>query len=152
MWLWCWVFLKWVNLWTPDILKGFCCSLCNRDRLSPIWRSNIASREGGETQIEGRWRMKSVAQKRRWRGKAMTNVGVRIFWWGESIAWLEGSTKSKSCYDQQSVGQSVLVSGTRDQFFPFSIFFDSFGFVDVWRPLWREVGSVLFSFCRASLA
>jgi hypothetical protein len=41
-------------------------------------------------------------------------------------------------------------TGTRDQLFPFSIFFDSFGFVDVGRPLWREVGSVLFSFCRSS--
>jgi hypothetical protein len=27
-------------------------------------------------------------------------------------------------------------------------FLDSFRFVDVGRPLWREVGSVLFSFCR----
>jgi hypothetical protein len=43
-------------------------------------------------------------------------------------------------------------SGTRDQFFPnlFDYFLDSFGLVDVGRPLWREVGSVLFSFCRAS--
>jgi hypothetical protein len=32
------------------------------------------------------------------------------------------------------------------------IYFDSFGFVDVGRPLWREVGSVLLSFCRASPA
>jgi hypothetical protein len=37
--------------------------------------------------------------------------------------------------------------GTRDQFSQFSlIFFDSFGCVDVGRPLWREVGAVLFSF------
>jgi hypothetical protein len=31
-------------------------------------------------------------------------------------------------------------------------FFDSFGFIDEGRPLWREVGSVLFSFCQASPA
>jgi hypothetical protein len=41
-------------------------------------------------------------------------------------------------------------SRTRD---PFSlIIFWQFPFVDVGRPLWREVGSVLFSFCRASSA
>jgi hypothetical protein len=45
-------------------------------------------------------------------------------------------------------------SGTRDQFFPFSfwLFLDSCGFVDVGRPLWREVEPVLSSFCRASPA
>jgi hypothetical protein len=46
--------------------------------------------------------------------------------------------------------------GTRDLFFPFPLsfffFFYSFGFVDVRSPLWREVGSVLFSFCRESPA
>jgi hypothetical protein len=31
-------------------------------------------------------------------------------------------------------------------------FLDSFGFVDVGRPLWREIGSVVFSYCLASLA
>jgi hypothetical protein len=37
-------------------------------------------------------------------------------------------------------------SGTRDQFFPFSLwlFLDSCWFVDVGLPLWREVGSVVF--------
>jgi hypothetical protein len=45
-------------------------------------------------------------------------------------------------------------SGTRDQFLPFSLclFLDSCRFVDVGRPLWREVVSVVFSFCRASPA
>jgi hypothetical protein len=45
-------------------------------------------------------------------------------------------------------------SGTRDQFFTLSlwIILDSCGFVDVGRPLWREVGSAVFSFCRASSA
>jgi hypothetical protein len=43
-------------------------------------------------------------------------------------------------------------TGTRDQLFPFSIFFYSFGFVVVGRPLWRKVGSVLFNFCRSSPA
>jgi hypothetical protein len=32
------------------------------------------------------------------------------------------------------------------------IFLDSCGFVDVGRPLWREFGSVLYSFCRESPA
>jgi hypothetical protein len=31
-------------------------------------------------------------------------------------------------------------------------FLHSFGFVDVGRPIWREVASVLFSFCRLSPA
>jgi hypothetical protein len=43
-------------------------------------------------------------------------------------------------------------SGTRDQFFPFPLwlFFRQLRLVDVGCPLWREVGSVVFSFCRAS--
>jgi hypothetical protein len=66
--------------------------------------------------------------------------------------------KSKLYYDRQAVGQSALLSGTHlgpvTNFFPFSIwlFFYSFGFLDVGRPLWREVGSVLFSLYRASPA
>jgi hypothetical protein len=45
-------------------------------------------------------------------------------------------------------------SGTRNQLFSIFLwlFLDSCGFVDVGRPLWRVVGSVLFSFCRASPA
>jgi hypothetical protein len=66
--------------------------------------------------------------------------------------------KSKLYYDRQSVGQSVLVSGTHlglatnfsHSFFDYIL--DSFGFVDVGRPLWREVWSVLLSFCQASPA
>jgi hypothetical protein len=67
-------------------------------------------------------------------------------------------SKSKLYYDRQSVGQSVLESGTHlgpasNFSYPlFDYFFDSFGSVDVGRHLWREVGSVLFSFCRASPA
>jgi hypothetical protein len=34
----------------------------------------------------------------------------------------------------------------------FDYFLDSFRFVDVGRPLWREDGSLLFRFCRASPA
>jgi hypothetical protein len=43
-------------------------------------------------------------------------------------------------------------SGTRDQYFPFSIqlLLDSCGFLVEGRPLWREVGSERFSFCWAS--
>jgi hypothetical protein len=45
-------------------------------------------------------------------------------------------------------------SGTRDQFFPFSLWLFFWQFWVCWcgRPLWREVGSVLFSFCRSSPA
>jgi hypothetical protein len=44
--------------------------------------------------------------------------------------------------------------GTATNFSPplFDYFLDSFWFVDVGRPLWREVWSVLFSFCWASPA
>jgi hypothetical protein len=63
-----------------------------------------------------------------------------------------GKSKSELHYDRQPVGRSVLVSGThssgtRDQFFPFSLwsFLDSCGFVGVGRPLWREDGSVICS-------
>jgi hypothetical protein len=47
-------------------------------------------------------------------------------------------------------------SGTRDQFFSFSLFFffflNSYVFVDVGRPLWWEVGSVVFSLLGISSA
>jgi hypothetical protein len=59
----------------------------------------------------------------------------------------------------QSVGQSVLVSGTHlgpatifSPNFLLDYFLDRCGFVDMGRPLWLEVGSVVFSFCRASPA
>jgi hypothetical protein len=50
-------------------------------------------------------------------------------------------------YDRQSVGQSVLVSGAHlgpVTNFSFSLKFllDSYGFVILYRPLWREDGSV----------
>jgi hypothetical protein len=67
-------------------------------------------------------------------------------------------SNSKLYNDRRSVSQSVLVSGTRQgpatnfSHSLFDFFFYSFGFVDVGRPLWREVGSVLFSFCGASPA
>jgi hypothetical protein len=70
--------------------------------------------------------------------------------------WTQSKSKSKLYFDRQSVGQSVLVSGTHlgpatnFSLSLFDYFLDSFGFVDVGRPLWREVGSVLFSFCQAS--
>jgi hypothetical protein len=44
------------------------------------------------------------------------------------------------------------VSGTHFSHSLFDYSLDSFGFVDVGRPLWREDESVLFSFCRASPA
>jgi hypothetical protein len=58
-----------------------------------------------------------------------------------SRQWPKSKSKSKSklYYDRQSVGQSVLVSGTLMR--PAT----SYGCVGVGRPLWREVGSVVFS-------
>jgi hypothetical protein len=70
-------------------------------------------------------------------------------------------SKSKSkltYYDWQSVGQSILVSGTHlgpatNFSHPlFDFFLYSLGLVDMGRPLWREVGSVRFSFCLSSPA
>jgi hypothetical protein len=57
----------------------------------------------------------------------------------------------KLCYDRQSVGQSVLVSGTHLGYvtnFPFSLklSLDSCGFI-LKRPLWRENGSVIYCCC-----
>jgi hypothetical protein len=51
--------------------------------------------------------------------------------------------KSSQCYDRRSVGLDVKhPSGTWDQIFFLS---DSFGFVDVGRPLSREDGSVFYN-------
>jgi hypothetical protein len=54
-------------------------------------------------------------------------------------------------YDQQLVGESVLVSGTHQgptTNFSFSLKFslDSWGFVILYRPLWRENGSVIYCY------
>jgi hypothetical protein len=61
-------------------------------------------------------------------------------------------SNSKLYYDRQSVGQSVLVSGTHlgpaNNFSPF-FFKDSYWFAVV-GPLRKEVGSVVLSRCRAS--
>jgi hypothetical protein len=60
---------------------------------------------------------------------------------------------------RQTVSRPVCLdvrhpSGTHGQFFSFFlyIFFDSYRFLDVGRPLWREVRSVAFSFCWVSPA
>jgi hypothetical protein len=60
-------------------------------------------------------------------------------------------------YDRQSVGQSVFVSGTHLGLvtnFSFSSTFssDSWGFVILNRPLWREDGSVIYCCCWSLLA
>jgi hypothetical protein len=66
--------------------------------------------------------------------------------------------KSNLYYDRQSVLQSVLVScthlgrATNFSHSRFDYFLDSCGFVDVGRPLWQEVGSVVLNFCQASPA
>jgi hypothetical protein len=56
--------------------------------------------------------------------------------------------KLKLSYDHLSIGQSILVSGSHlelvTRFFFFCI--DNCGFLDVWRPLWREDGCVIYSY------
>jgi hypothetical protein len=55
--------------------------------------------------------------------------------------------KLKLIYDLQSVGQSVLVSGSRLSTWPgFCFQPDDCGFLDVGHPLWREDGSVIYSY------
>jgi hypothetical protein len=57
----------------------------------------------------------------------------------------KSKSKSKLCYSRRSGGQSVLVSSThlglKTRFF----LRDSYGFVDVGRPLWRQGGSVFYN-------
>jgi hypothetical protein len=66
-------------------------------------------------------------------------------------------SKSKLYYDRQSVGSpswcQAPVWDPRPIFsFSLWLFLHSWGFVEVGCPLWREVGSEFFSFCRASPA
>jgi hypothetical protein len=68
-----------------------------------------------------------------------------------SVSVTSQKSKSKLYYNRQSVGQSVLVSGTHwdpQPFFPFSlyIFFDSFGFVDVRGPSLTRSSVCTFQF------
>jgi hypothetical protein len=65
--------------------------------------------------------------------------------------------KVKVIWNRLSLGKSVLLSGTHlgpaTNFFPlFNCFIDSCRFVYLGRPIWREVGSVVFSCCWASPA
>jgi hypothetical protein len=63
-------------------------------------------------------------------------------------------SKSKLYYDRRSVGQSVFVSDTRlgsaTNILLFFSYLVSCRFVDVGCPLWRVVGSVIYSCCWAS--
>jgi hypothetical protein len=53
-----------------------------------------------------------------------------------------------SYYDRRSVGQSVLASKPFWGFWPdFLILSDTYGFVDMGRPLWREDGYVFYNCC-----
>jgi hypothetical protein len=67
-------------------------------------------------------------------------------------------SNSKLYYDRQSVGESVLVSGTHQgpatNFSPsfFNYFLNSYACIDVGRPPLQEVESVVFSYCWASPA
>jgi hypothetical protein len=78
-------------------------------------------------------------------------------WSSPTHSLCNAKSKLKLYYDRQSVGQSVLVSGNHlepatNSHSLFDYFLDSFGFADAGSPLWLEVGSVLFSFSRASPA
>jgi hypothetical protein len=70
--------------------------------------------------------------------------------------YINPSTSSQSHIrtDSLSASPSWYQAPTWDlqTIFPILDFFYSFRIIDVGRPLWREVGSVLFSFCRASPA
>jgi hypothetical protein len=56
--------------------------------------------------------------------------------------------KSKLCYNQRSVSQSVLVSSTHLGLMTgFLLLSNSCGFVDVGRSLWRENGSAVYNCC-----
>jgi hypothetical protein len=90
--------------------------------------------------------------------KRIAQIYPQAFGYPPLFRLYDQKLKSKLYYGGHSVGQSALVSGnhlgpaTNFSHSLFDYFFDSFGFVDVGRPLWREVGSVPFSFCRASAA
>jgi hypothetical protein len=72
--------------------------------------------------------------------------GIRTFFHaGELIKSLKLKLKLKLIYDRQSVGQSVLMSGSHLR--PMTRFFylsDDCGFLYKGRPLWREDGSVIY--------
>jgi hypothetical protein len=53
--------------------------------------------------------------------------------------------KLKLIYDRRSVGQSVLLSDSNlEPMTRFCFLSDDCGFLDVWHPLWREDGSVIY--------
>jgi hypothetical protein len=81
----------------------------------------------------------------------LDNIGVII-----SLLFISSymcRSKSKLCYERRSVGQSVLVSSTHLGFnIRFLLLSDSYEFVDVGRPLWREGGFVVYNCCWSSPA
>jgi hypothetical protein len=82
-------------------------------------------------------------------------IQVRMNFWRTSEGALRSKSKSKSklCYDGQSIGHFFLVSSTHlgltTRFFLQS---DRSWFVDVVRPLWWEDGSVVYNCCWPSPA
>jgi hypothetical protein len=84
--------------------------------------------------------------------KVLHLISTRSYLLGQSLKF----SQSQSYYDQrQSASPSWRQAPIWDPrpivpILCLIIFLDSFGFVDVGRPLWREVGSVIFSFCWAS--
>jgi hypothetical protein len=71
---------------------------------------------------------------------------AELFPLGENVSL---KLKLKLIYDRHSVGQSVLVSGAHlgpltNFSFAMKFSVDSCGFAVLWRPLWREDGSVIY--------
>jgi hypothetical protein len=89
----------------------------------------------------------------RWGGDIYSVRFLRNSW---PQYWItQRQSQSYITTDSLSVSPSwyqALIWDPRPIFAILDLFFDSFGFIDVERPLWREVGSVLFSFCRTSPA
>jgi hypothetical protein len=89
----------------------------------------------------------------------LSNAVVSKLRFREYLRCCRGIYQSRSYITTDSQSASppwcqALIWDPRQIFPIFSliIFLDSFWFVDVGHPLWREVGSVLFGFCRASPA
>jgi hypothetical protein len=78
-------------------------------------------------------------------------LGLAGLRWSYSNPLLRGRTnnstsKSNLHYDRRSLGQSVSLWGThRGPKTRFLLLSDSYKFLDVWRPLWREGGSVVYN-------
>jgi hypothetical protein len=90
-------------------------------------------------------------------GDHLTSLHTPLFWLPSQGLSRKSLSKSKLYYDRRSVGKSDLVSGTHLGPRPiflilYLIIFRQLRFLEVERPLWREVGSYNFQFLPASPA